>query len=99
MLREQIPNNHATPTDLGRAWLTGYWGWPADHFKTDVGGEKLRQSFNDLSSITNFGFQLSAAARYKRFILSFDGTYAALGSELGSELQKVKLMNHSSGGI
>jgi len=58
------------------AWLVGR--------ATDVGGEKLRQSFKDLSSLTNFGFQLSAAARYKRFMLSFDGTY--LGTTAGSEL-------------
>jgi hypothetical protein len=63
------------------AWLAG--------MSTDVGGEKLRQSFNDLSSITNFGFQMSASARYKRLILSFDGTYAALGSEMGSEFVNV----------
>lgn len=46
---------------------------------TDVGGEKLRQSFNDLASMTNFGFQLNTTARYKKYILSFDGTYANLG--------------------
>lgn len=45
---------------------------------TDVGGERLRQSFNDLSSITNAGFQLDAALRYKRVLLSIDGTYANL---------------------
>jgi hypothetical protein len=54
-----------------------------------VGGEKLRQSFNDLSSLTNFGFQLAAQARYKRFIYSFDGTYAILGADGGSDLLHV----------
>lgn len=51
---------------------------------TDVGGEKLRQSFSDLSSLTNAGFQIIAAARYKRLILSFDGTFATLGSNFTS---------------
>ena len=32
---------------------------------TDVGGEALRQSFNDLASITNFGAQMRAAARWR----------------------------------
>jgi len=63
------------------AWLAG--------ISADVGGEKIRQTFNDLSSITNFGFQLSALARYKRFILSFDGTYAALGTGGGNDLLNV----------
>lgn len=63
------------------AWLAGQ--------SADVGGEKLRQSFNDLSSLTNFGFQLSAQARYKRFLLRFDGTYADLGAGGGSSLLNV----------
>lgn len=49
---------------------------------TDVEGEKLRQSFSDLSSMTNAGFQIIAAARYKKLTLSFDGTFATLGSDL-----------------
>lgn len=51
---------------------------------TDVGGEHLRQSFKDLTSLTNAGFQIIAAARYKRFVLSFDGTFATLGSDFSS---------------
>jgi len=51
---------------------------------TDVGGEQLRQSFSDLSSLTNAGFQIVAAARYKRLVLSFDGTFATLGSDFSS---------------
>ena len=46
---------------------------------TDVGGEKIRSSFSDLSSITNAGFQIIAAMRYKRFTVAFDGTFATLG--------------------
>jgi hypothetical protein len=47
---------------------------------TDVGGEKIRQSFNDLTSLTNFGFQLYTVIMYKKWLLSADGTYANLGS-------------------
>ena len=56
---------------------------------TDVDGEKIRQSFNDLSSITNAGFQLSAGARYKRFLLSLDGTYADLKGGISTSLLDV----------
>jgi hypothetical protein len=52
---------------------------------TDVGGEKLRQSFNDLASLTNFGFQMATTARYKRFTATLDWTYAHLGAELGND--------------
>jgi len=54
------------------AWLAGT--------ATDVGGEKIRQSFNDLASLTNFGFQIIAQARYKKWSLSSNLTYAELGS-------------------
>lgn len=56
------------------AWLAGQ--------ATDVGGEQLRQSFNDLASLTNFGFQLNATVMYKNFIFTSDGTYANLGGNL-----------------
>ncbi|MCG8581473.1 MAG: hypothetical protein MI866_16230 [Bacteroidales bacterium] len=56
------------------AWLAGN--------ATDVGGEKLRQSFNDLSSLTNFGFQMATNARYKRFTATVDWTYAHLASSI-----------------
>ena len=48
---------------------------------TDVGGEKIRQSFSDLSSMTNAGFQIIAGVRYKRWTASWDGTFATLGVE------------------
>ena len=47
---------------------------------TDVEGEGLRQSFKDLSSMTNFGFQAVMGIQYKRWSVSVDGTYARLGS-------------------
>ena len=46
---------------------------------TDVGGEQIRQSFGDLASLTNAGFQFIAGVRYKRFGFSLDGTLANLG--------------------
>ncbi len=56
------------------AWLAGT--------ATDVGGEKIRQSFNDLASLTNFGMQLVVQARYKKWSLSSNLTYAKLGDEI-----------------
>jgi len=62
---------------------------------TNVGGEQIRQSFGDLSSLTNAGFQFIASVRYKRFGISLDGTFANLGKEedtgtlkLGFDLQQ-----------
>lgn len=63
-----------------RIAITPY-AWLASQ-ATDVGGEKIRQSFNDVYSITNSGFQLVLNARYKRFLFSADGTYAHLQSEI-----------------
>ena len=56
------------------AWLAGQ--------ATDVGGEQIRQSFNDLVSMTNIGFQLSTTVMYKKFIFLADGTYANLGADI-----------------
>lgn len=63
------------------AWLAGN--------ATDVGGEKLRQSFNDLSSLTNFGFQMESAVRYKRFTAKLDWTYAHLGTGINNDYLNV----------
>ena len=41
---------------------------------TDVGGEQIRQSFNDISSMTNFGFQLVTNVMYKKWVVTADGT-------------------------
>ena len=51
---------------------------------TDVGTTQLRQSFGDLSSLTNFGFQLAGSVIYKNWFLSADGTYANLGTNKAS---------------
>lgn len=60
------------------AWLAGT--------ATDVGGNKIRQSFNDLSSLTNFGFQMFAQAKYRKWSLSTNLTYAKLGDEFQESL-------------
>lgn len=56
---------------------------------TDVGGEKIRQSFSDLSSIVNTGFQIAGSVQYKRFITRFDGTWAWLGSDVSQSALRV----------
>lgn len=58
---------------------------------TDVGGTKIRQSFDDLVNATNAGFQVVAEARYKRFYLSFDGTFASLGNVSEGSILKTDL--------
>jgi hypothetical protein len=53
------------------AWLAGQ--------STDVNDEQIRQSFNDLTSLTNFGMQLSGIVYYKKWFVSSNFTYAKLG--------------------
>jgi hypothetical protein len=48
---------------------------------SDVGGTSLRQSFNDLASITNFGGQMRVAARWRWLILSADVTVADMQAD------------------
>jgi len=60
----------------------GEWGFSITPYawfaaqSSDVGGEKLRQSFNDLASITNLGFQGRLLARWRWLTLAVDYTYA-----------------------
>jgi len=58
---------------------------------TDVGGQKLRQNFGDLSSMTNLGFQLFASVTYERWSVSFDGTFADLGGNTTQSVVEVDL--------
>lgn len=58
---------------------------------TDVGGEKIRQSFNDLTSLTNSGFQIVGGVRYKKWTATVDGTFAHLGYDDHTELIDVDL--------
>jgi hypothetical protein len=79
-LKAQDANTEFIQADEKKDWgfsLTPYALLAA--MSTDVGGEKIRQNFNDLSSITNFGFQLIGAVRYKKLSMTFDGTWATLG--------------------
>ncbi|MFD1315609.1 hypothetical protein [Namhaeicola litoreus] len=55
------------------AWLAGQ--------ATDVNDERLRQSFNDLTSLTNFGMQLAGKIYYKKWFVSSNLTYAKLGDD------------------
>lgn len=70
----------AAASDWGLA-LTPYAWFAAQ--ASDVSGRKLRQSFNDLASITNVGFQSRLAARHKWAIFTADWTYARQESETG----------------
>lgn len=58
---------------------------------TDVGGEKIRQSFKDLASLTNSGFQIVGTIRYKKWTSSVDGTFANLGFEENEGFLDLKL--------
>lgn len=72
-------------TDFGAPEKAKDWGFAITPYallaaqSTDVGGEKIRQSFSDLSSMTNAGFQIVTGLRYKRWTLAYDGTFATLG--------------------
>jgi hypothetical protein len=48
---------------------------------TDVAGQQLRSSFNDLASITNLGFQCRLYARWRWVVFSADWTYADMQTE------------------
>jgi len=75
-----IEDDYENPNSDWRFIISPY-GWLAGQ-ATDVGGEKIRQSFNDLYSLTNLGFQLNAVTMYKDFIFLADGTFANLGSSI-----------------
>ena len=47
----------------------------------DLGSQEIRQSFNDLATLTDFAFQGRLTARYKRLLFSADGTYANLSTD------------------
>jgi len=66
--------------DFGLA-LTPYAWFAAQ--STDVGGQTIRQSFNDLASITNLGFQARVLARWRWVLFSADWTYSDMETNLG----------------
>lgn len=67
----------AAEKDWGLA-ITPYAWFAAQ--SSDVGGTALRQSFNDLASLTNLGFQMRLVARWRWLVFTADGTYADMGS-------------------
>jgi len=58
---------------------------------TDVGGEEIRQSFNDLASLTNVGFQARLFARWRWVNFTADWTYADMLTEQRSGLTSTEL--------
>jgi hypothetical protein len=62
------------------AWLAGTGGT----IVTDGEETDFDLSFDDILELTTGGFQINAQARYDRFFLTFDGTWAQLGH--GEEL-------------
>ena len=80
--QESVVREDAAAASDDERWslvLTPYAWFAAQ--STDVGGESLRQSFNDLASITNFGAQMRLAARWRRLILSVDLTMADMAAD------------------
>jgi len=75
-----IEDDYENPTSDWRFIISPY-AWLAGQ-ATDVGGEKIRQSFNDVVSLTNAGFQLNTVVMYKKWIFLADGTFANLGSNI-----------------
>lgn len=57
------------------AWLAGTGGT----IVTDGEETEFDLAFDDILKLTTGGFQINAEARYKRFFLAFDGTWAQLG--------------------
>ena len=57
------------------AWLAGAGGT----ITTDGVDQDFDLSFEDIFDLTTGGFQIYTQARYKRFYISFDGTWATLG--------------------
>jgi hypothetical protein len=55
------------------------YGW-FEAQSTDVGTKELSQSFNDLASIVNVGFQSRVVARWRSLVFAGDWTYADLGN-------------------
>ena len=68
----QEPNDKYKEVDKMKDWGFGITPYALIASQsTDVGGQKIRQSFGDLTSLTNAGFQLITTARYKRFFFNF----------------------------
>ncbi len=81
--------------DLDRPAARADWGlvitpyaWFAAQ-STDVGGQTIRQSFNDLASITNLGFQARVLARWRWVLFAADWTYSDM--ETNQEIGRIQV--------
>jgi hypothetical protein len=79
--QDQVRSEEKTTTATQDDWSVSIspYAWFAAQ-STDVDGTKLRQSFNDLASITNLGFQGRLFARWRLLFFAADWTYADLDS-------------------
>ena len=90
-LNGQVTNKNFNEEDDRKDWSFSFTPYALlASQSTNVGGEQIRQSFGDLSSLTNAGFQFIASIRYKRFGFALDGTLANLGKEEGIGPLQVK---------
>ena len=81
-LTGQVTNQNFNEEDDRKDWSFSFTPYALlASQSTNIGGNRITQSFGELSSLTDTGFQLIAAVRYKRFGFSLDGTWASLGSE------------------
>ena len=91
-VRSQVTNLNFNEEDDRKDWSFSFTPYALlASQSTNVGGEQIRQSFGDLSSLTNTGFQFIASVRYRRFGFSLDGTLANLGKEEPLGLLELKL--------
>ena len=58
---------------------------------TTLGGEKMTQTFDDLMSNMNAGIQLGATVMYNNWLLTADGTYLNLGSDVDLDVIKADI--------
>ncbi len=77
--KEEIDKNYRAKSDNWRFIVSPYALLASQ--STDVGTNQLRQSFSDLASLTNIGFQMSAVIMHKNWLLTTDGTFADLGTD------------------
>jgi len=95
LMTSSLWSQEKVQADFHKSTEANDWGFSITPYgllasmSTDVGGESVRQSFNDLASVTNAGFQVISTLRYKKFSLTFDGTFATLGINENSTALKV----------
>ena len=88
-LEADVDRPTAQADDWGLA-ITPYAWFAAQ--STDVGGQAIRQSFNDLASITNLGFQARALARWRWLSFAADWTFSDM--ETNQEAGRYKGNQH-----